>query len=169
MRTRQLFNAAILGLAAAFALPALADAGHGHGYDFGKPAEAAQATRTVEVTLGEMYFEPKSLQVKAGETVRFVIHNKGSLLHEFNLGNAALHAEHQKEMQQLQAMGMLTPTGMSHGMAGMDHASPPPTDAIRKMAMPARITGFRPYRSASLPNTTVMAVCASRNAEKTQL
>ncbi|WP_281686385.1 cupredoxin family protein [Pseudomonas citronellolis] len=122
MGTRQLFNAAILGLAAAFALPALADAGHGHGYDFGKPAAAARATRSVEVTLGEMYFEPKSLQVKAGETVRFVIHNKGSLLHEFNLGNAALHAEHQKEMQQMQAMGMLTPTGMSHGMAGMDHS-----------------------------------------------
>ena len=34
--------------------------------------------------------------------------------------------------------------------------------------MPAIITGLRPYRSASLPNTTVVAVCASRKAENTQ-
>ncbi|MDF3933173.1 cupredoxin domain-containing protein [Pseudomonas citronellolis] len=125
MRIRQVLSAAVLGLAASLALPALADASHT--YAFGKPAKAAQATRTVEITLGEMYFEPKSLQVTAGETVRFVIHNNGSLLHEFNLGDAAMHAEHQKQMQHMQEMGMLTPTGMMQhdmgSMPGMDHAT----------------------------------------------
>ncbi|CDF84784.1 plastocyanin/azurin family copper-binding protein [Pseudomonas sp. QL9] len=126
MSLNSLFRAALLSLAASLAVPALADAGRG--YDFGKPAKAEQATRTVEITLGDMYFEPKSVQVKAGETVRFVIHNNGKLLHEFNLGSAAMHAEHQKEMQHMQEMGMLSPTGMQHDMsqmgqmAGMDHS-----------------------------------------------
>ncbi|MCP8467263.1 cupredoxin family protein [Pseudomonas sp. ZM23] len=120
MSLRHLFCASALAIAVAFSLPVLADAGHG--YDFGKPAKADQATRTVEINLGEMYFEPESLDIKAGETVRFVIHNKGSLLHEFNLGSAAMHAGHQKEMQQMMDSGMLTPTGMQHDMSKMDHS-----------------------------------------------
>ncbi len=99
-------------------------------YDFGQPAPAAKATRSVEVVMGDMSFNPKALEIKAGETVRFVLINNGQLLHEFNLGNAAMHAEHQQEMLKMQQSGMLTPTGMQamdhgamgHGsMAGMDH------------------------------------------------
>ena len=96
---------------------AMADAAHT--YAFGHAAPASQATRTVEVTLQDISFSPKSLDVKAGETVRFVLVNKGQLLHEFNLGDAAMHAEHQKEMLQMQASGMLTATGMGK----MDHAA----------------------------------------------
>ncbi|MCP1647770.1 copper-resistant cuproprotein CopI [Pseudomonas nitroreducens] len=120
MSPRHLFQAAVISLASVISLPALADAGHA--YEFGKPAKAAQATRTVEIKLGEMFFEPESIDVKPGETVRFVIHNGGSLLHEFNLGSAAMHAGHQKEMQQMMDAGMLTPTGMQHDMSQMDHS-----------------------------------------------
>ncbi|AGI24968.1 hypothetical protein H681_15500 [Pseudomonas sp. ATCC 13867] len=120
MSLRHLFCASALAIAASFSLSALADAGHA--YDFGKPGKAAQATRTVEIKLGEMYFDPENIDVKAGETVRFVIHNTGSLLHEFNLGSAAMHAGHQKEMQQMMDAGMLTPTGMQHDMSKMDHS-----------------------------------------------
>ncbi|WP_268800641.1 copper-resistant cuproprotein CopI [Pseudomonas huanghezhanensis] len=89
--------------------------------DMGHASTAARAIRTVEMTLGDMYFEPKSLQVKAGETVRFVLVNKGQLLHEFNLGDASMHAEHQQEMLKMQQSGMLTPTGMNHQSA--DHGN----------------------------------------------
>ena len=103
----------------ALSVPVMASpAGH---YDFGQPAAPASATRTVEVEMNDMTFTPGSLEVKAGETVRFVLVNKGQLLHEFNLGNAAMHAAHQKEMLEMQQSGMLTPTGMGHG--GMDHAA----------------------------------------------
>jgi uncharacterized cupredoxin-like copper-binding protein len=91
-------------------------------FDFGHAATADQATRTVELTLGDMYFEPKALAVKEGETVHFVLVNKGNLLHEFNLGDAAMHAAHQQEMLKMVASGMLTSTGMKHdAMPGMDH------------------------------------------------
>jgi uncharacterized cupredoxin-like copper-binding protein len=42
--------------------------------------------------MNDMSFTPKAIEVKAGETVRFVLVNKGQLLHEFNLGDAAMHA-----------------------------------------------------------------------------
>lgn len=91
-------------------------------YAFGQPAPAAKATRTVEVLMGDISFNPKSLEIKAGETVRFVLINKGQLLHEFNLGDMAMHARHQQEMLQMQQNGMLTPTGKSTS-ATMDHAA----------------------------------------------
>jgi uncharacterized cupredoxin-like copper-binding protein len=69
--------------------------------------------------LGDTFYEPKSIRIKAGETVRFVLTNTGELLHEFNIATAAMHAEHQKEMQAMADAGMLTATGMNHEM---DHA-----------------------------------------------
>lgn len=115
-----------LPLLCAFSLPALADGGH---FAFGKPADPASAGRTVEITLGEMYYEPAAMQVKAGETVRFVLKNEGGLLHEFSLGDAAMHGKHQEQMLMMQQMGMLGENGiqpmdhskMGHDMAGMDH------------------------------------------------
>jgi uncharacterized cupredoxin-like copper-binding protein len=92
----------------------------GEHFAFGHPGDAAKATRTVEVTLGDMYFEPKSLNVKKGETVRFVLVNKGQLLHEFNLGDAAMHAAHQQEMLKMAA----SDHGMAHGDGAMKHDDP---------------------------------------------
>ncbi|WP_095143142.1 plastocyanin/azurin family copper-binding protein [Pseudomonas sp. Irchel s3b6] len=92
-------------------------------YGFGTPAPAAKATRTVEIVMGDMSFNPKALQIKAGETVRFVLINKGQLLHEFNLGDVTMHAQHQAEMLKMQQSGMLTPTAMKTTAAPMDHAA----------------------------------------------
>ncbi|MDB6141630.1 MAG: copper-binding protein plastocyanin/azurin family [Pseudomonas sp.] len=107
----------LLGLS----LPLMASSDHT--YSFGHASPAAQATRTIEVTLGDMYFQPKSLQVKAGETVHIVVTNKGQLLHEFNLGDAAMHAAHQQEMLKMQQSGMLQPTGMNHAAMDMSHGA----------------------------------------------
>ena len=107
----------LAGCLLALSVGAMADTAHT--YAFGQPASADKATRTVEVVMQDMSFSPKSLDVKAGETVRFVLVNKGQLLHEFNLGDAAMHAEHQKQMMQMQASGMLNATGMGK----MDHSA----------------------------------------------
>ena len=107
-----------LFIAAAFALfstSGWADAEH-TSFAFGEPAPAAKATRTVEVVLKDIAFEPSSLQVKAGETVRFVLINQGQLPHEFNLGAKAMHAEHQKQMVAMQ--GKLFTGGMDHSQMG---------------------------------------------------
>lgn len=127
LRTRLLLASCLLALS----VGAMADTAHT--YAFGQPASADKATRTVEVVMQDMSFSPKSLDVKAGETVHFVLVNKGQLLHEFNLGDAAMHAEHQKQMMQMQSGGMMNATGMGkmdhsamgHGeMGGMKHDDP---------------------------------------------
>ncbi|BBH47215.1 cupredoxin family protein [Pseudomonas sp. KU43P] len=109
---KHLFIAATLAMAS---LPVFA--GEANTFAFGEPAPAAKATRTVEIVLKDIAFEPKSLQVKAGETVRFVLINQGQLPHEFNLGDKAMHAEHQKQMLAMQ--GKIFTAGMNH--EGMDH------------------------------------------------
>ncbi len=53
------------------------------------------------------YYEPEQITVKAGETVRVVVTNKGQLVHEFNIGTAAIHAAHQDEMQMMVDHGVL--------------------------------------------------------------
>jgi len=103
--------------ALALSTPSWASPGH---FDFGQPAPAAKAGRSIDVVMGDMTFDPGALDLKAGETVRFVLVNKGHLLHEFNLGNAAMHVEHQQQMLKMQQSGQLTPTAMK---PGMDHAA----------------------------------------------
>lgn len=127
MFPRHLLPASLIILGVLFG--ASAQASPAHGQAFGKPAQAAQASRSIGMMLGDMYFKPRAIEVKAGETVRFVLKNEGKLLHEFNLGDAAMHTEHQKEMLEMQQSGMLTPTGMAsmghnqmgQGMADVGH------------------------------------------------
>ena len=115
---------AAFAFAAALALAgtgALADAGHGKGPSIGEPGNKSKASRTVTITLRDNLYEPESVTVKKGETVRFVIVNKGELLHEFNIGTGDMHAAHQKEMMQMAEHGMITATSINRQMMNMDH------------------------------------------------
>ncbi len=87
-----------------------ANDGHGHGdTQIGEPGTAAETARSVEVALRDNYYEPESIAVKKGETIRFTVKNKGLLVHEFNIGTAAMHAAHKKEMLMMMQHGILLP------------------------------------------------------------
>jgi uncharacterized cupredoxin-like copper-binding protein len=101
-------------LFAVSAVPAWAAGQHGGGHGqgmaaHGQPGKAAQVSRTVEVAMFDNYYEPESIAVKAGETIRFKIRNAGALVHEFNIGTAAMHAAHAGEMQMMVDHGVLHP------------------------------------------------------------
>jgi uncharacterized cupredoxin-like copper-binding protein len=98
---------------------------HSHATPIGEPAKATASTRSVQIKLIDNAFEPETIRVKAGETVRFVITNAGQLLHEFNIGTAAMHAEHQKEMAMMAEHGMITATGIDTQRMQMDHSTVP--------------------------------------------
>ncbi|VVP23481.1 plastocyanin/azurin family copper-binding protein [Pseudomonas fluorescens] len=100
----------------------MASVGHGKD-DSGQLGAATDVTRTIEVRMGEIFFVPQNISVKPGETVRFVLRNEGLLLHEFNIGKAAAHAAHQKEMATMFQNGTLTPSGHGQAMADMEHGS----------------------------------------------
>ncbi|MGK6306162.1 cupredoxin domain-containing protein [Variovorax sp. DT-64] len=74
--------------------------GHGHGEAIGTPGVAAKATRTVKVDMTDgMRFNPSSINVKQGETVRFVVTNSGKLKHELVLGTEKELKEHYELMK----------------------------------------------------------------------
>jgi uncharacterized cupredoxin-like copper-binding protein len=47
------------------------------------------------------FYEPESLDIKEGETVRFVIKNADEFVHEFNIATAEMHVVHQPEMMMM--------------------------------------------------------------------
>lgn len=64
---------------------------HGHEIKIGRPADAADADRTLEITATDYAFDPSSLAVDRGETIEFVVTNDGTQPHEFAIGDQAFH------------------------------------------------------------------------------
>jgi uncharacterized cupredoxin-like copper-binding protein len=80
--------------------------GHPEWSAFGAPGKASAVTRTVSITVGDMRYSLKGLDVKMGETIRFVVTSHGPSKHEFVIGNRAFHAHHIKEMEEMPDMPM---------------------------------------------------------------
>lgn len=80
-----------------------------HGEPAGHPA-AAPGGRTVQVRMGDdMRFHPRRIEVRQGETVRFVVRNTGRLPHEFVLGTPAQLREHAAQMRAHPGMAHVDP------------------------------------------------------------
>ncbi|MBT3533734.1 MAG: cupredoxin family protein [Rhodospirillaceae bacterium] len=94
--------------------------GHGQRADIGKPGKATDVSRTVTVTMTDNRYSPENIEVKKGETIRFVVENKGEFVHEFNIGTARMHKAHQKEMMMMMEHGVLEPDKINHDKMKMD-------------------------------------------------
>jgi uncharacterized cupredoxin-like copper-binding protein len=116
---RPSFVAAVFGLITLGAGTVLASPAQKH--PFGEVAKATPTTRTVTIVMKDNLYEPETVAVKAGETVRFVVVNKGDFLHEFALGRPNDHAKHQEMMKTMMDHGMITATGINKDMMKMDH------------------------------------------------
>lgn len=68
-------------------------------FAFGHPGKASAVTRTVKITMKGIRFSIQNIDVKSGETVKFVLTNKDGFEHEFALGTVDEQAEHRVEMQ----------------------------------------------------------------------
>jgi uncharacterized cupredoxin-like copper-binding protein len=87
---------------------------HGHKMAFGEPGKESEVSRTITIEMHDNYFEPTKIEVKTGETIRFVVKNVGEFVHEFNIGTAAMHAAHQDEMMMMMEHGVLEPDKINH-------------------------------------------------------
>lgn len=56
--------------------------------------------RTVEVDMVDIAFEPETLEVSRGETVRFVFTNRGEVAHDAFIGDADAQADHEADMRE---------------------------------------------------------------------
>lgn len=85
--------------------------------EWGISGDPAAVARSVSVRmLDTMRFVPDRIQVRVGETVRFVVHNEGAILHEFVLGTKAGNEAH--------AELMLVFPNMEHDEAHLVHVLP---------------------------------------------
>ncbi len=83
---------------------------------FGAPGDPAKATRTVTIRASEIAFDLGKLEVKTGETVRFVLVNDGTQDHELGVGDAAFFEAHRKMVAEM--------PGMAHDMPNAVTAKP---------------------------------------------
>lgn len=71
----------------------------------GMAGDAAKVSRTIAVEMNDtMRFTPGDVSVKAGETVRFFIVNKGKVPHEMVIGTPEEITEHAEMMKKMPGM-----------------------------------------------------------------
>lgn len=84
---------------------------------WGIAGEPGQVSRTIEIGMSDqMRFTPDRIEVKQGETIRFVHRNNGQMLHEFVLGT-------KKDLDEHAALMVKFP-GMQHDEPYMAHIGP---------------------------------------------
>lgn len=102
---KQLFTRSPVAMFALGALAVLAAACGSDSPGYGESADAAAATRTVDVTITQAkQYQPPSITVTPGEVVTFRVTNASTELHEFMLGDDEVHNEHE---------GMMADMGMA--------------------------------------------------------
>ena len=117
---------AALGFVSAASM-ALADVGHEHGQVTGKPSQASEVDRQIELSMDEMDFDPDEIEVAPGETIRFVVSNDGNAVHEFNIGTPEAWDAHSSEMLAMMREGVMTARKIRHEKMqekGMMHDDP---------------------------------------------
>ena len=67
----------------------------------GEKGKLSEVTRTIEIKMYDNYYEPKEIKIKKGETIKFIVHNYGELVHEFNIATKEMHIKHQPEMMRM--------------------------------------------------------------------
>ena len=124
--------------AAAVTLPLLATRAHAHTdephipkagpvvreqKDWGIAGDANSAKRSIAVGMADnMRFTPARIELRQGETVKFVVSNTGKVMHEFVIGTKAENARH--------AALMVKFPNMEHDEPSMAHVSPGKTGEI---------------------------------------
>lgn len=91
--------------------------------DFGRTGDPKKVSRTVTVDMADtMRFTPAEFSVKQGDTIRFVVRNRGKTMHEMVFGTKKDLAEHAEAMKKH--------PNMEHDEPYMAHVAPGKQEAI---------------------------------------
>ena len=92
----------------------------------GEKGKSSEVNRTIEIKMYDNYYEPREIKIKKGETIKFIVHNYGELVHEFNIATKEMHIKHQPEMMKMIEHEILLPNKIDKKkmkeMAKKDHA-----------------------------------------------
>ena len=67
----------------------------------GEKGKLSEVNRTIEIKMYDNYYKPKEINIKKGETIKFIVYNYGELVHEFNIATKEMHIKHQPEMMKM--------------------------------------------------------------------
>tara|TARA_Y100001936_G_scaffold93853_1_gene92440 strand:+ start:67 stop:501 length:435 start_codon:yes stop_codon:yes gene_type:complete len=67
----------------------------------GEKGDPNKVDRVIEIEMHDNYYYPENIDVKKGETIKFIVKNLGNLVHEYNIGTKEMHIKHQPEMMKL--------------------------------------------------------------------
>ena len=73
----------------------------------GEKGDPTNIDRTINIKMYDNYYEPNSIKVKKGETIKFIVQNLGEMVHEYNIATKEMHIKHQPEMQKMVDHGIL--------------------------------------------------------------
>tara|TARA_B100001057_G_C22831076_1_gene943421 strand:- start:1303 stop:1809 length:507 start_codon:yes stop_codon:yes gene_type:complete len=73
----------------------------------GEKGDPSKVDRTINIKMYDNYYEPNSIKVKKGETIKFIVKNLGEMVHEYNIATKEMHLKHQPEMLRLVESGIL--------------------------------------------------------------
>jgi uncharacterized cupredoxin-like copper-binding protein len=129
---------------------------------WGIAGDAGRVGRTIRVSMRDsMRFEPAAIDVRQGETVRFVIRNDGKLMHEFVIGTKEENDRHAEQMVKF--------PNMEHDEPYMAHVEPGKTgEIVWTFNRPGRfhfaclIAGH--YQAGMIGKLSVAAAPAAANA-----
>lgn len=106
--THRTLKTMIAVLTIALCTPVFASGSHSHDHGdesdaetaIGKPGLATKVDRTIRVDMTDnMRYTPSDIQVKQGETIRFIVSNSGQIKHELSLGTEKELQEHMEVMK----------------------------------------------------------------------
>jgi uncharacterized cupredoxin-like copper-binding protein len=80
---------------------------------------ADDGQRTVEVDVADTAFEPDTLEVSEGQTVRFEFTNTGAITHDAFIGDAAAQENHEREMREAEDQADDMDMGADDGEGGI--------------------------------------------------
>ena len=67
----------------------------------GEKGDPNNVDRTINIKMYDNYYEPNSIKVKKGETIKFIVQNLGEMVHEYNIATKEMHIKHQPEMEKM--------------------------------------------------------------------
>ena len=96
---------------------AFADAKHAHEKEeaaAGKPGDLKKVSRSIRVSMSDnMRFTPSRINVKRGETIKFMVKNIGKIKHEIVIGSMAELKEHAELMRKFPDMEHAEPNQLT--------------------------------------------------------
>ena len=67
----------------------------------GEKGKINEIDRVIEIKMYDTFYEPNKFRIKKNETIKFIVHNLGEFVHEFNIATKEMHLKHQPEMMKM--------------------------------------------------------------------